>query len=111
MSVVYEKRFHVGGDLSRPMTKEGNKRLLEEIQAADHVRLVCIQTAEQFQEWMKDYKSFSALPENEKETFIRCLKFWFRNLKARMQRFKIQKESFGLYGVSWADITNFVYQF
>ena len=110
-SIVYNKKFHVDGDLSRPLTKQGNDLLLKELLSSDATKRICIQTAEQMTEWRKDFAKFSQMTDDEKQSFVLCLKFWFKELKARMNRFKIQKENFALYGTSWNEITKFVFQF
>lgn len=110
MSVVYDPKFHVGGDLSRPLTKAGNEKVLAELRAGDPVVRTCIAKTEEFLAWRKDFQNFSGMSEEEKNSFVRCLKFWFSMLKESMKRHRIGKGSFR-YGVSWNEITKFVYQF
>lgn len=111
MSVVYNKSFHVGGDLSRPLTTEGNERVLNEILEHPIEFRVCYYRTEKFRELRKEFQErFPKYDEELKSAFAFSVKCWFQSLREAMRLHRIGKENFR-YGVSFTEIQKFVYQF
>ena len=110
-TVVYDKRYHVAGDLARPLTEDGNKKVLDEILEHPIEFRIGYYRTEKFLEYKKEFeKEFSKWDDELKAAFAFEIKCWFQSLKDAMKFHRVGKEVFQ-YGVNWKQITAFVYQF